>query len=43
MPNRRIGSRNSAATDNAQLIHKSLILAGMASKQINGLNSVARQ
>ena len=43
MPNRRIGSSHSAARDRAQPIHKSLILACMAGKQMNRVKLVARQ
>ena len=43
MANRRGGSSHRAACDAAQTIHKSLILACMAGKQMNRVNPVASQ
>ena len=43
MPNGRIGSSHSAATDRTQPIHKSLILPCMAGKQMKRVNPVAGQ
>ena len=43
MPNGRIGSSHSATRDRTQTIHKSLILAYMAGKQMNRVNAEASQ